>query len=188
MADKKDKDRGESAGGRGLSLITGLDLIMVATARRGAAGASVALATAVASNEVTANGPDMDEKLSRLNARAGTSARPFFVITRSFKALPGRPTRDTRAPCFGAAFLPTSLSLSLFLSPLSFNLSVSPTVQIRSIIKRLIIGLIVLGVSNGTVGTVDFRRPDRNNLIYGEHSSPRRAAAPTTCRSAPKCL
>lgn len=37
MADKKDEDGGESAGGRGLSLITGLDLIMVATARRGAA-------------------------------------------------------------------------------------------------------------------------------------------------------
>lgn len=184
MADKKDEDGGESAGGRGLSLITGLDLIMVATARRGAAGASVALATAVASNEVTANGPDMDEKLSRLNARAGTSARPFFVITRSFKALPGRPTRYSRPLLRGC--LPSYLSL--FLSPLSFNLSVSPTVQIRSIIKRLIIGLIVLGVSNGTVGTVDFRRPDRNNLIYGEHSSPRRAAAPTTCRSAPKCL
>lgn len=47
-----------------LSFITGLDLIMVATS------ALAVLALAVASNEVAANGPDMGEKLSRLNAGA----------------------------------------------------------------------------------------------------------------------
>lgn len=132
MADKKDEDGGESAGGRGLSLITGLDLIMVATARRGAAGASVALATAVASNEVTANGPDMDEKLSRLNARAGTSARPFFVITRSFKALPGRPTRYSRPLLRGC--LPSYLSLFLSLSSFLLSLSIYPSLRLSKFV------------------------------------------------------
>lgn len=81
-----------------------------------------------------------------------------------------------------------SLPFSLFLFSLrfsSFYLSASPTGQIRSIIKRLIIALIVPGVSNGTAGTVDFRCPNRNNLIYDKHSSPR---VPTAYRSAPKCL
>lgn len=114
-----------------LSLITGLDLIMVAT---GAASTSVALASAVASNEVAANGPDMDEKLSRLNARESAAVFRYYA---SFKALPGT-RRDARA---------LSSSFSSLLS--SFYLSVSATIQIRSIIKRLIIGPIVRGGFNG---------------------------------------
>jgi len=108
---------------QGLSLITGLDLIMVAT---GAASASAALASAVASNEVAANGPDMDEKLSRLNAPASASARSFFVITRSFKALPGTNARNTRALCFGTLFLPPSFSFFPFLVFLFIRLSDCP--------------------------------------------------------------
>lgn len=72
----------------GLSLITGLDLITVAT------GALAALALAVASNEVAANGPDMDEKLSRLNARARFSLLPrilrFHWERRSVQRQPSR--------------------------------------------------------------------------------------------------
>jgi len=55
---------------------------------------------------------------------------------------------------------------------------------VRSIIKRLIIGLIAPSI---TGGTVDFRRPDRNNLIYVgrtiQRPPPHRAAP-----RAPECL
>lgn len=85
--------------------------------RRGAAGASVALASAVASNEVAANGPDMDEKLSRLNARESAAVFRYYA---SFKALPGT-RRDARALCSGALSPPPSSFLSSFLSPFYFD-------------------------------------------------------------------
>jgi len=79
IAGKKDEDGGESR----VSLITGLDLIMVATSSAARRIGRFSFGAAVASNEVAANGPDMDEKLSRLNARASARPGPFFVITRA---------------------------------------------------------------------------------------------------------
>lgn len=104
IADKKSEDRV----GRG-ALVNNRTRLDYGRHRR----ASVALASAVASNEVAANGPDMDEKLSRLNARARASTRPFFVITRSFKAPPGTDAIPTRLLLSGISLSPSFLSLLL---------------------------------------------------------------------------
>lgn len=89
----------------------------------------------------------------------------FSLLRESFKAPPGT-NGDTRA----RPLLSDAVFFRYLYRPFRFCLPVclprSP-IPIRSIIKRLIIGLIAPGVSSGTLGTVDFRRPDRNNLIYG---------------------
>lgn len=82
-------------------------------------GASAALASAVASNEVAANGPDMGEKLSRLNARARAYAHErkhtaVFRYYASFKA----PLGANAIPCTCPLLPRRSLYLSLlFLFP-----------------------------------------------------------------------
>lgn len=98
----EDKKKGDREGAsQELSLITGLDLIMVATS------ASAALASAVASNELAANGPDMDEKLSQLNARSRERTTVFRYYS-SFKAPPGTNAIYPRALCFRRSLLPLS--------------------------------------------------------------------------------
>lgn len=110
------------------------------------------------------NYPGLMRELARAQGR-------FSLLRESFKA-PSGTNGDTRAPfAFRRGLFPPPLPS---VSSLPVCLSVCrSTIRIRSIIKRLIIRLIAPGFSSATLGTVDFRRPNWNNLIYSDptHSS-----------------